>query len=210
MASKTQGTALSIETALASTKAITGITNANPAVATIVGNGYSDGDIIKITDVEGMVQLNNRAFIVASAATDSVTLKGIDSTNYSTYTSGGNSYKATMTAIGTVTGVTGFDGTAPDIKTTHLLSTAEEKLQGLQDFGNITLDILLDNADSGQAEMRAAKTAQASKVFTILATDTKKACFLGFVKSFTFASPGNDVYKVTSQVSIQAEPAWFA
>lgn len=211
MAVKTQGTIISIETARAATKAITGITNASPGVLTVVGNGYSNDDVVALDNIVGTVQLNKRAIIVSAEATDSITAKGVNTTNYGTYVSGGDSYKITLSGIGTVTGLPSlFTGTAPDIKTTHLLSVAEEKLQGLQDFGDFSMDILLDNADAGQAALRDAKEAQASKVFTIKLTDTKVAAFQAFVKSFSCTVAGNEAARATVQCSLQAAPSWFA
>jgi hypothetical protein len=208
---KTQGTVFSVETALAATKAISGATAANPVVVTATAHGYTNGDIVKIANVVGMVQLNSRAFVVANITTNSFELKGVNGTNYSAYVSGGDSFKATMTAVGTVDGLPSlFTGTAPDIKTTHLLSVAEEKLQGLQDFGDVSVSMLLDDVDTGQIAMQDAKEAQAAKVFTILLVDTKKACFVGFVKSYQVTGPQNDVFRATSSISLQAAPARFA
>lgn len=208
---KTQGTLLSVETALAATKAITGATAANPVVVTATSHGYANGDIVKIANVVGMVQLNDRAFIVASVSTNTFELKGINGLNYTAYGSGGDSYKATMTVVGVVDGLPNlFTGTAPDIKTTHLLSVAEEKEQALQDFGDVSLSMLLATADTGQLAMQQAKEDQAAKVFTIALVNGTKSCFVGFVKSFPITGPQNDVYRATSTISVKAAPARFA
>jgi hypothetical protein len=71
---------------------ITGITKANPAVVTYSGaDTYANGDRIAINSVAGMVEVNNREFTVANvnAAANTFELSGIDSTSYTTYTSGG-------------------------------------------------------------------------------------------------------------------------
>lgn len=212
MAIKTQGTLLKIETARAAAKACTGLTNASPGVATVVGNGYTNGDVVAADSfASGMFQANNRAFQVSAEATDSITLKGVDTTNYTPYSSGGNFYKLTMTAIGTIVAVPNlFDGTAPDIKTTYLLSVAEEKEQGLQDFGGFSMDILLDNSDTGQATLRSAKEKQTAVGFSIALTDGKIATFQATVKSFSCAVAANEVVRATVQCSLKAAPAWFA
>lgn len=74
--------------------AITGATQANPAVITVVGNNYAVGDWIFITGVLGMTQLNGKYYRVGSVAGNLVglqTLNGvaINSTGYGAYTSGG-------------------------------------------------------------------------------------------------------------------------
>jgi hypothetical protein len=73
-------------------QAITGITNANPAVVTYAGaDTYANGDRIVLADVGGMKQVNNREFTVAglNAGANTFQLSGIDSSGYDTYTSGG-------------------------------------------------------------------------------------------------------------------------
>lgn len=74
--------------------AITAITRANPAVATIPGNPYVVGDWIFITGVVGMTQVDGVYFSVLAVAGAAVTLGDlngvpIDSSAYTAYTSGG-------------------------------------------------------------------------------------------------------------------------
>jgi hypothetical protein len=74
--------------------AITGITNANPAVATIPGNNYVGGQWIFISGVVGMPQINNRYYQIFSVVGSAVTLTttggvNVDSTGYGVYSSGG-------------------------------------------------------------------------------------------------------------------------
>ena len=71
------------------TKSITAVTQANPAVVTSASHGYSNGDRVFVTGIVGMTQLNNREFTVAGATTNTFELSGIDSSAYTAYTSGG-------------------------------------------------------------------------------------------------------------------------
>lgn len=71
---------------------ITGITKANPAVVTYSGaDTYANGDSVIISGVLGMLEVNNREYIVANvnAGANTFELTGINSTSYGTYTSGG-------------------------------------------------------------------------------------------------------------------------
>jgi len=73
-------------------QAITGITKANPAVVTYSGaDNFENGDEIYIASVGGMVEVNGLKFTVANlnAGANTFELSGIDSTGYTTYTSGG-------------------------------------------------------------------------------------------------------------------------
>lgn len=69
---------------------ITAITKANPAVVTSVAHGFSNGDRVIITGVLGMTEVNNRQFVVANKTADTFELSGVDSSAYTTYTSGGS------------------------------------------------------------------------------------------------------------------------
>tara|TARA_Y100001956_G_C4128214_1_gene191626 strand:+ start:3694 stop:6234 length:2541 start_codon:yes stop_codon:yes gene_type:complete len=75
------------------TKTITAITKANPAVVTASSHGYNNGDEVYITAVAGMIQLNGRWFTVANKTTNTFELSGVNSSDYSTYTSAGTSAK---------------------------------------------------------------------------------------------------------------------
>lgn len=76
---------------------ISGITKANPAVVTYVGaDNYANGNEIYISSVAGMTQVNGKFYKVANVNTGTNTFEiqdvdgnNIDSTAYSTYTSGG-------------------------------------------------------------------------------------------------------------------------
>lgn len=70
------------------TAAITGISQANPAVVT-AAQAFLIGEALFITGVTGMTQVNQRPFSNALANGANVTLAGIDSTSYPAYVSGG-------------------------------------------------------------------------------------------------------------------------
>ena len=81
-------------TLLETAKSITAATKASACEITSAGHGFSNGNWVYISSVGGMTELNGRYYIVADAATDTFTLKdlngnAINSTNYTTYTSGG-------------------------------------------------------------------------------------------------------------------------
>lgn len=71
------------------TRNITGVTQANPAVVTSAAHGFSNGDEVEINGIVGMTELNGRRFIVANVATDTFELRGENSTSYTAYDSGG-------------------------------------------------------------------------------------------------------------------------
>jgi len=71
------------------TTAITGITQANPAVVTAASHGLSNGDRVFIASVAGMTEVNNKEFTVANKTTNTFELSGINSSAFTAYSSGG-------------------------------------------------------------------------------------------------------------------------
>ena len=68
---------------------ITSISNHNPAVVTLAGHGYSNGDYVLIQSAGGMTEVNNRRFVVQNATANTFELQGTNSNSYGAYTSGG-------------------------------------------------------------------------------------------------------------------------
>ena len=72
-------------------KTITGATAANPVVITSAGHNLANGTKISIRKVVGMVELNTETgYTVASTATNTFALSGVDGSGFTTYTSGGD------------------------------------------------------------------------------------------------------------------------
>lgn len=75
---------------------IGGVTKASPGVVTANGHGLKNGDFVWVRDVSGMTQLNNRAYRVASSATNTLRLESfsgsswsvVNTSSYSTFKSG--------------------------------------------------------------------------------------------------------------------------
>lgn len=75
-------------------KNITAATKANPLVITSAAHGFVNGDWIYISGMGGMTELNGLTWVVTGAATNTVQVTNlfnvnVNSTNFSTYTSGG-------------------------------------------------------------------------------------------------------------------------
>ncbi len=71
------------------TGSITDATQADPVVITSANHGLLDGQKISITGVGGMVELNDREFIVVGLTADTFELVGEDGTGHTAYSSGG-------------------------------------------------------------------------------------------------------------------------
>lgn len=88
-----------------SSKTVTNITKANPAVVTSASHGFANGDLVRFDDVEGMTEVNGNIYKVANQAANTfelTTIDGdnIDSSSFSTYFSGGEVRKLVTTISG--------------------------------------------------------------------------------------------------------------
>ena len=118
---------------------ITGITQANPAVVTATGHGFSNGDVVWIDGVGGMAEVF-QYYKVANVTTDTFSLQtladaDVDSTGFTAYTSGG---KVTEQAVGV-----GIDiSTSPAAGYGNRLMTRTKVFSQASDSGNLTIPIV--------------------------------------------------------------------
>ncbi|MBA7527670.1 hypothetical protein ES705_19848 [subsurface metagenome] len=89
---KVSGSATILNAAPGDTAALStpGATQTDPCVITTsAAHDYSTGDTIKITNVEGMTELNNKLYTITVLSDTTFSLDSIDSTAYTAWTSGG-------------------------------------------------------------------------------------------------------------------------
>jgi hypothetical protein len=118
-------------------KTITGITQANPGVVTSNGHGFSNGDIVRITAVVGMVELNGNSYTVANVATNTFELSG---TNTSGFTSYGSAGKATQQFGWNVAATTSEDGIILEPSQWSLSLWGEDLIATRRDGGTFVWD----------------------------------------------------------------------
>lgn len=104
------------------TASITGISKANGAVVT-AANDFSNGDIVRITGAGGMTEINGLSGTVASASATQFTITEINSTAYTTYTSGGTATKQ-MALTNSVRVL--YDDTLKGVQVANALQRAKE------------------------------------------------------------------------------------
>ncbi|MFW1676456.1 phage tail tube protein [Pontibacter sp. JAM-7] len=115
------------------------------------------------------------------------------------------------TTAQTVGGCVSFsfgDGQAADIDITTLASTAMEYRQGLQDFGDCTIELKRDPNDVGQAAMETAKAAQATREVVITLPSDDVATFNAYVKSISSSGGVNDVLNGTATLKVTGSVVW--
>lgn len=81
-----EGSSQQFSNTLAAAKTITAITNANPAVATCTGHGYTTGDEIMLSS--GWEDANDSVYKIESVDANSFKILGLDTTNTSFFPAG--------------------------------------------------------------------------------------------------------------------------
>ncbi len=78
---------------------ITGITQANPAVVTDASHGLSIGDVVYISGIVGMTELNDTFNEITAADANTFTLGDVDSSGYTAWSSGGTWWNVDVMAL---------------------------------------------------------------------------------------------------------------
>ena len=199
-ARKWSNVAVAMQSAIAGAKTISAISKANPGVITSSTHGYSDGDYVYLS-INGMYQLNNRVFKVASSAANSFAIAD-DTTSYDTFTSG-SAYKLTLgTSITTATSISASGGDFDFIDTTTIHVNQRSQIPGLTNPATYTMDNIWDVSDAGLVALKAAYDAQAIRAFKFtFGTGGPKMVFAGTVAA-TLLPTGTAQDKITTPTTI--------
>lgn len=124
-----------------------------------------------------------------------------------------------FTAIGEITGFNGPSGAAVVIDVTNLGSTAKEKLVGIRDEGNLTIDINLNNsADQYQVALRDDRANRTKRTFDIKLSDAATTAnaqpsalyFDGYVTGFSASGGVDNVVKGNIIIELTSAIHWIA
>lgn len=110
--------------------------------------------------------------------------------------------------VGQIASYTGLDGQSSDIDISNLDSLAREFRQGLQDFGNFSMELQRDPSDAGQAAMEAAKAAQLTKTCVLTLPDGQYATFQAYCKQISLAGAVDAVQTGTASLKISGIVTW--
>ena len=116
-----------------------------------------------------------------------------------------------FTSLGEVKSIQGPGGQATVIDTTNLSSTAKEKQMGLQDEGQVTLELNLDVDDAQQNGLRTDRTNQTLRNFRITLTDSSPATtltFAAYVLTFSIGAAVDDIVSASVTLEISGAVTW--
>lgn len=137
-------------------KNISAITKANPCkITTSASHGYETGDEIHVASAGGMTELNNRRFQITVVDADEFTLNEENSTNYTTYTSGGTVTRTFDEVIlQNITGISKQTHAVVTITGGHTFSTGSTALladiEGMVELNDRRFSTLQEDGNSTQ------------------------------------------------------------
>jgi hypothetical protein len=196
-----QGSILQIATGTGGAKTVTAISKGYPCIVTSTAHGFAAGDRVTFASVGGMTELNGNSYVIEYVTANTFSLHKVDSTSYTTYTSGGTATPVTHTAIAEVKSYSGFDGQASEIDVTDFASTAKEFRLGLVDEGGFSFEMHQLNSNPGQQALRASRNAGTLKSYKLILPNAEVATFNAFAKSLPSAGSVDGV--VTSSVALR-------
>jgi len=203
-----QGSTLQISSGSGAAKVITAISPGNPTIVTSAAHGLNNGDVVLLAGIVGTLSaLNGSKRVVSNKTAGTFALLDFDSTGM-TYTSGGTATPETYTKISGVTSFDGFDGSADELDTTDLDSTAKEYISGLKDEGKFGFEAKVLKADAGQQALRAARNSGAIVGMKLTLPDTSVATFSVLVKTMPASGGVNSVLKGKIDTKISGPVVW--
>ncbi len=205
-------TDIEMQSTLGSAKTITAISKESEAVITGT-HDFEVGDLIVIDAVVGMVEMNKRVVRVKTISTTvSFVAEGLDSTNFTTYASGGTATK--VTAMVAFDNATSFSFPEPNpnrIDVTPINKSTKVEVFGLDDAPQISIPMIADPLATHVVAMRTASKAKTNRVFRVTLQN-------GYVLIFNAAVAGGrgldgqvgQAATATASLTLAADEQWFA
>ena len=209
MAIESQGTKIEMGTGTGGAKTVSGIALGNPTILTATAHGLANGDVVTLSAFEGAdaADINAQVCVVKNVTADTFAVD-VDTTGKTITGAAASATPVEWTEIGEVTDFSGPDGTANEIDTTHLQSTAKEYLMGLPDEGSISLSINWAPVDTGQLAVKAARKARTKKDFKITYSDKSTASFKGYVMGLSTDAAVDDKVNGSITLRVTGEVKW--
>ncbi|MDT7836455.1 phage tail protein [Aquabacterium sp. OR-4] len=149
---KTEGTA----------KTVTGMTLADPCVATSVAHALTAKSVGYFNNVGGMVNIEGQAVRLAAVTTDTFTLGDLDTTDYPAFTSGSFVPITAWATLAKSTSIAEGGGEADKLNTTTLLDNIRQERNGLLAAETLNIGLLAESLASEALQIirRAARRSQ--------------------------------------------------
>lgn len=207
------GAIVSLATTYGTAKTVSGISNANPGVATSTAHGLANGALVSVTS--GWSNLNNRVVRVAGSATNTFNLDGIDTTSVTQYPagSGGGSVQEItgFTQIGQIMGFSTSGGEQQFATFSFLEQNFDTQIPTTLSAQSITLDIADDPTLPGYQALKAASDARAVRALRLSMPDGSFILYQGYVSfNETPTVTKGSVMQVRATFSLLGRPVRYA
>lgn len=131
-----------------SAKAVSGITLADPGVATSTAHGLTAKSVGYFSGVTGMVNLEGQAVRLGTVATDTFVLEDIDTTGYPAFTAGNFIPITAWATLSKATSISEGGGEADKLNVTTLLDNIRQERNGLLAAQTVTIQLLAESLAS--------------------------------------------------------------
>lgn len=174
-----RGVTVEVQATTSAPKTVTAVTLANPGVVTSAAHGLSDGSAGYFTSIVGMVQLDGQVARVDNGDTNTFEIEGLDTTNYSTFTSGSFVPIATWATLGNASGYSIGGGEADKIDQTTLLDIIRQEVTGLLPSQSVTINGFSEFQSAGMLICQNAAMNTTALVFRVTLADGQERLFRG-------------------------------
>lgn len=207
------GSLVAIAAGYGSPITVTGISNANPGVASSVGHGLADGDIIEVTS--GWSRLTDKIVRVDNAAADAFDLEGINTTSTSVYATGGGGGSVrevtSWTQLAQILTSASQGGEQQFLTYQFLEADAEKRIPTFKSAAGITFSIAYDPDLPGYQLVQAANDDRQQRAVRITLADGSLLYYNAYISLGTIPSLDvNQLMAVEVTLSLLNEPVRYA
>ncbi len=209
------GSTVSLATAFGTSFTITGITNANPAVATLSSShGVAVNDIIHITSC-GWARLQDRTFRISAVSTNDVTLEGLNTSDTTAFPAGSGTGAGreitTWTQVPQVETVTSTGGDLNFTEATELADNEQRQVPTTRGATSIAIVAYDDPTLSGFSSIATATDARSVYPIRISFANSSKLYAAGYWNmGKTPNMQPNSLLKVNIGVTLANEATRYA
>lgn len=202
--------AIAVQSALAAADTITGITKANPGVATSTSHGISNGEYVLLT-VQGMHQLDARVVRAANVTANTFELEGVDTSGFDTFASGTAEVITFGTSLTTATSINASGGDFDFIDVTTIHDSVKKQIPGMPNPATFSFENIWDVSDAGLVALKSASDSQAKRAVRFTFANGQKLVFGGYVGCSMLPTGGaQEVVKTSAVITMFGKPTVYA
>ncbi len=166
-----------VQQTLGGALAVTGLTKANPGVATSTAHGLANGDVVVFAVPGGMVQLDGQAVRVANVTANTVELEGVDTTNFSTWSTGSMKRVTAWQTLASAQNISAPSPTPNKIDITTLIDIQKQYAYGLPDAPDGRITALFNPGGVAEGLINAATNTNTPLAFRVTFAGGQKTVF---------------------------------